>query len=455
MKLGTGYLTKTRIKLKSSTLVLFAFATAYFSRVLESIGFPSAINFVHFAFVPLICALVVTKVQTRVQASICKGLFFALSLFFGIILFSAIINEAGVINAILDFMLLAEPFVMIIGLISLPIGYKEVKQTKFWITCFAAVNLLFAYFQKFVIYRGLSGAKGVDSIKGVFLDQGAGHVVGASVSMTFALYYFVTYKNQSIWIRSAVVFAAFVHVIISDAKQVLAVFLGAWILLIMVRLKDVATAIRYLAIAALIMATLFWSVNTFEVLREYTTWARPEIYGPDGEATKLKFSAFFIIPTYYHSPLNWFLGLGPGHTVGRLGGWMIRDYWTLLSPLGVTFSPASDAVWAATGSSWLGDQSSMFSPLFGWAGIWGDLGFIGILGYLFLWFIVWRRVCLDDLSKFFVLTIFLFATIISQLEEPGYMLFVTFLIGLRWQEQQVENLKLWKPFCSTQKIVVN
>ena len=115
---------------------------------------------------------------------------------------------------------------------------------------------------------------------------------------------------------------------------------------------------------------------------------------------------------------------------------MLKEYEDLLTPLGSTRHPASSAVWAAAAASWLGNQSSMFSPLFGWAGIWGDLGFLGLGAYLYLSFIVWHKLCLDDFSKFLLLSVFVFGLIFSQIEEPGYMLTVACLIGLRWQEHR-------------------
>ena len=96
---------------------------------------------------------------------------------------------------------------------------------------------------------------------------------------------------------------------------------------------------------------------------------------------------------------------------------MLHEYWDLLEPLGATTHASTYAVWAAVGASWLGDQSSMFSPLFGWAGIWGDLGLLGLGVYLYLGYIVWSRFCFDDFSKLLILSIFVTGLIFSQLEE--------------------------------------
>ena len=118
---------------------------------------------------------------------------------------------------------------------------------------------------------------------------------------------------------------------------------------------------------------------------------------------------------------------------------MLKEYSELLEPLGSTRHLASRAVWQAVGASWIGDQSSMFSPLFGWAGLWGDLGFLGVAVYAYLAVVVWRYICVDDISKLILLSVFVFGLIFSQIEEPGYMISVAMLIGLQWQEAQGNN----------------
>ena len=282
--------------------------------------------------------------------------------------------------------------------------------------------------------------EGADRIQGAFFISGAGHVVGCSVSLTFGLYYLLKTKNP-LWLRILVFTAAIWNIIIADGKQVLLTFLVAMILLFLIKLNDIVAAFKYI-ISGIIIGTIFWwCVQNIKAFAAFQTWIRPEIYGPDGEAILLKTAAFRIIPTYYESILNWLFGLGPGHTVGRLGGWMLQEYVDLLAPLGSTTHSASKAVWRAVGESWLGDQSSMFSPLFGWAGIWGDLGILGLAAYLYLAYVVWSYVCKNDLSKFFLLTVLVFGCIFSQMEEPDYMLSLACIIGIQYQEYLIKNIR--------------
>jgi hypothetical protein len=67
------------------------------------------------------------------------------------------------------------------------------------------------------------------------------------------------------------------------------------------------------------------------------------------------------------------------------------------------------------------------------------LGIVGLGAYLYLCSVVWRRVCVDDFCKFLLLSTAGFGLIITQMEEPGHMLTVACLLGLRWHERHGER----------------
>ncbi len=421
--------------LKSSTLVMWAFVSAFFSRILDSVGLPSAVNFLHFATVPFVFGVALLKARPKDPAQI-KGVYQILTgllILLTITTASALLNDAGLINVFLQFLLLAEPFMLLVALVTIPMATTSVESSRSWIIRFGILNTVLAWIQRFILRLHLRrGAE--DNIKGVFIGQKAGHVVGGAVALTFGAYFLVAAKDKPLWIRIAVAVATFVHMMIADAKQVMAVFAAAFLLLLFTKLKDPAQAVKYSVIVAIV---IYGSVWTF--FNIFTTWS--EDLSLTAEGMKLKWVGFSIIISYFHSPLNWWLGLGPGHTIGRLGGWMIPSYRDLLEPLGVTTSPASQAVWNAVASSYFGDKSSMFSPLFSWAGFWGDLGILGVMTYLYLGFLVWRWFAIDDFCKYLLLTLFVFGWIFAQLEEPGHMLFVAYMIGLRWQEDHSRKLQ--------------
>ncbi|WP_421658245.1 hypothetical protein [Leptothermofonsia sp. ETS-13] len=343
--------------LKSSTLVMWAFVTAFFSRILDSVGLPSAVNFLHFATIPFVFGVALLKARPKDSAQI-KGVYQILTGLFILLIVttaSGLLNNAGLINVVLQYLLLAEPFMLLLALVTIPMAATSVESSRTWIIRFGILNTALAWIQRFVLRLHLRrGAE--DNIKGVFIGQKAGHVVGGAVALTFGAYFLVAAKDKPLWMRIAVAVATFVHMMIADAKQVMAVFAAAFVLLLFTKLKDPAQAIKYLIIVAIV---IYGSVWTF--FNVFTTWS--EDLALTAEGMKLKWVGFPIIISYFHSPLNWWLGLGPGHTIGRLGGWMIPSYKDLLEPLGVTTSPASQAVWNAVASSYFGDKSSMFSPL--------------------------------------------------------------------------------------------
>lgn len=428
--------------IKNSTLLVIAFATAFFPRVLDSVGFPSAVNFVHFITVPLACGIVLlqSKTRDRNQILISRSLLVGLTVLLGVTIASALMNNAGVINAILDFLLLAEPFILLVAMVYTPLSLSSLAELRGWIVKLTCFHIFLALAQKVLLDVGVLHATKMsvfaDNIQGVFYLSGSGHVVGASVSISFGIYYLLNKEKAPLWLRVFILSAAFLQVLVADAKQVLLVCLVSAGILILVNVKDIKKTLQYLLAASLFSSAFLWCMQNLAIFRAFNTWIRPEIYGPKGEATVLKTVSFRIITAHQTSPFDGFLGLGPGHTVGRLGGWMLDSYWDLLGPLGATVRPVSKEVWDAVYSSWLGPSSSMFSPFFGWIAIWGDLGFLGLGAYLYLASIVWRRLCIDDFSKFLVLNVLVNGFIFTQMEEPGYMLSVASLIGLQWHEKR-------------------
>lgn len=431
----TRKIAKPKGYLQVTMLVMIAFCSAFFPRVLLLLKFPSIVNLLHLGIVPLVCGLVLakTRVKDQHQIDIALQLMLALFIFFTVNVASALLNGAGLINVIVNFSLLCEHFLLLLAIIVLPIIPQNLVRLRALIVFASFTNMLFAYTQKYALNLHLrQGLE--DNIKGVFINQGAGHVIGASVSLTFGIYYLVSAKKVPIWIRIMVFLLAAQHMVMADAKQVILVFGIAAVFFVFTKLSSVIDGIKYVTVIILLAGIFYWCTQNLPSFSAFNTWIRPEIYGADGEATQLKLATFRIVPTYYDSWLSPILGLGPGHTVGRLGGWMLREYSTLLMPLGATVHAASGAIWYAVGTSWLGNQSSMFSPLFGWAGIWGDLGFLGLGTFLYVWWVVWHRICIDDLSRYLALTILSFGLIFSQMEEPGYMLYAISLIGIQWHE---------------------
>lgn len=449
---------KKKGTIRSSTLILIGFATAFFPRLLTYFGAPSPLNFVHFVVLPVVVciALLTTRVKDRKQVAIAWELIFGLGVLLACTIASALINQAGVLNVFLQYMLQAEPFLLLIAIMATPLSGEKLKRFRNWIAGFCLFNLLLAIAQSILLPIGLyPGAEGgqliEDNTAGVFASKGgsAGNYISATVSLYFALYFFNEFKTVSLLIRIAVFIGAFYQTFISDSKQVFVALFVGWLLVVFTNVKKPLKILYYLVPILLIIAIFYWAlvytdVEFLDPYRNFTTYrAEDNLYSSDGEATLLKSTALRIIPSYYTTPLQWFFGLGPGHTVTRLGGWFMNDYASLLLPLGATVHPVSAAVWEVilSPSGWLARESTLYFPMFTWVGIWGDLGLIGLGAYLYLGSIVWRRICVDNFCKFLLLSTAVLGFILTQMEEPGQMLTIACFLGLRWQESKESRLK--------------
>ena len=436
--------TNKKSYVKNSNLIILAFASVFFPRIIETAGAPSLINFVHFPLVILTTAIAFITSQTKDkrQIAIAQMLLIGLFMLFSTMTISAFLNQAGIINLLLDFLMLGEPYLLLLAIICIPISSTIIKRLKTYLIIFSLINLFSAFVQRFLLLSGIMEPPGnmtlEDAVQGVFFYSGAGNYVSATISIIVALYCFINFKKAPILLRCAGLLLAFIQLIISDSKQVLIALVVALIILSAIKSTELTKLITYALGTLIVLAIFYWCIQNLDSFSAFKNWTgRLELYGPNGEGTQVKLSAIGIIASHCESPLNLFFGLGPGHTVSRLGGWIIPEKWDLLSPLGATIHPASREVWRTMYASWVARESTMFSPLFGWVGIWGDLGLFGLAAYCYLGHIVWRYLCINDVSRFLLLNAAVFGLIFSQMEEPGYMLSVAFIIGIIYQESLI------------------
>ncbi|WP_009632901.1 hypothetical protein [Synechocystis sp. PCC 7509] len=415
--------------IKISNLIIIFIAVVFFPRILTAMGAPALINFLHFPFVLLLTGSIVPKITTLTS----KKFFIGLFILFTTITASALINNAGFLNIVLSFLLLAEPFLLLMVITSIPISQTSNEQFKTWLMIFSAIHIIIIYYQFFIIR-----SPDPDDVQGVFTGQGAGHHVGGAIALAVAVFFVMTYPKLALWLRIlvGVIFAA--DISFSDSKQVLIVFVVSFVIIIFTKLKNLGEIIKYLAIAIIIIGLTYW-------FAQIAFSSSLSFWGKDDRILQgigVKFSVFPIINSYYSSPLDWLFGIGPGHSIGRLA-WLIPDYQELLQPLGITSNPeVAETIFLVNDTHPLTNKitgSSMFSLTFSWAGVWGDLGIIGLGVYLYLWVLVWKT-CPDTLSQFFLVTILVHGAIFSWMEEPGYMLFMISLIGIQWQKAQLTLL---------------
>ncbi len=439
------FLNKKKGLVKNSTLIFIAFATTFYSRIFCSITrAPSILNFLHFAIVPLVLAIVMstTRTKDRRQTSCIWSMLVALGIFLVVMVISAIVNNAGIPNVIINFMILTEPFMFVIAITCVDFPIESLNKLRRWLINSAIINLVLAIAQRFLLVAGRISAapyNETDGVQGVFFISGAGGYISAAVSVSVFIYCFLYRKQVPLWMRILGLVGTVYQIQIADTKQVILVSGLAWIVLALSKIHNMKKIAIYLSCLGLALGAFWWLIHNVAGFEAYSQWMnRSDINNSEaGGGLDVKTEGIRRVLTYYRSPLNWLVGLGPGHTLGRLGGWTINDMWSILSLIGGTKHPLYDEMWYFINHNWIAWSTTLYVPLFSWAGIWGDQGWLGIAAYLYLGFLVWHYFCVDDFCRFLLLTIFIYGFFLTQMEEPGFMLTMSMLIGLRWQEQRL------------------
>lgn len=429
----------------NTNLIIFAFSLIFYGRIIvTTISAPSILAHAHFIVVPIVfcIALATTPTKNQHQIALVKTLLGGLLIFFMTNLASAFWNGAGLINALANFMMLGEPIMFITAIVCIPMSGRSINRIQTWFMASVVINFLLAAVQKPLIDMGklyADGFDGTDGCGGVFFVSGAGNYVSASVSIAFAIYFLVNGKNFPLWIRIAAFSAAGWQLLFSDSKQlVLAYFIG-WALLIAFSFKNIDKTIKLLIAAIIGGLVFYWCVQNVPAFAPFNAWVgRSELYGEDGDAWFTKFYSINAILTEFDSVGNWLFGIGPGHGVSRLGAWFMQDYRAILAPLGATTTSIGTESREFINTFWLAKGSSLFSPIFGWAGIWGDIGLVGLSAYLYMAYLVWRNFGLDNSLRVTLLATVILGFIFTHLEEPGYMLSVSLLLGLAWQKKRLK-----------------
>ena len=184
-------------------LLLISFSAVFFPRIIEAAGAPSLINFAHFLIVPAVFGIGILNPGkiSRKQAVTVQHLLVAMSFLLLITVASAFVNNAGAINVVLDFLLLAEPVLFLANILNVSFSEDEFEFFRTWVIRFSVFHICLALLQKALLTVGImkAGTMSVlqDNIQGVFYLSGGGHVVAATVSMYFGIYYYIS--SKSLW----------------------------------------------------------------------------------------------------------------------------------------------------------------------------------------------------------------------------------------------------------------
>jgi hypothetical protein len=263
-----------------------------------------------------------------------------------------------------------------------------------------------------------------DRVQGTFTGMGAGHHVLGALALIGALWLLHSFPLRPRWLKWPLAAGLAPLVVLSDSKQPILAFLLAFIVLRAAKVRRVASAARLGGQTVLLLAGIYGALRWFGSHGYFHMI--PTVV--QGFANKLR--VFPILVERFDSPANWVFGIGPGHGVSRMGGWLLDNYWNVLEPLGATRTDVAQIAWRA--SEPYAALSSFFAALISWAGIFGDVGLAGLGVYAALLWLTYERLCVDELSRLLLLATVLLGFFFEWLEAYNFMLFVVAVIAQRW-----------------------
>jgi len=412
-----------------NNIIFLIIVSFLFTRVLVVVGFPSSINHIHYLLIFMSYLWSLAFIRDGQNILLNKLIF----LFMIFIIISTVYNQISKFNFIVYTLIILEPFFYYIFLIRVKLSLIHQKFIKKVVFLFSFLNTSICYIQYF-IYNLRN-----DDVQGLFVNLGAGHHVAGFVATLTATYVFFLTKLNN-YIKFTIILILVSVNILSDAKQVVLSFviaLSIFYLIKFFKTKNITYILKILFNTGLMIILIYilYSINKV-YFSPYFSKNIDEIK----EGLNLKFSIFELFRYYHYSYLNNFFGLGPGQTTSRLA-LMIPDYQNFLF-FNFSINELTNKIWIFQQSNYItatSTGSSLFAPFFFWGGIYGDIGSVGVLIYLFLWQQILKLNEYDEYSIFLVILVLLKGIVFNWPEEPPFILFIVSLLAIRFYE--IKNSK--------------
>lgn len=407
----------------SSLWAVGAVCAVVLSRVFVEIGAPGLVNHVHFGMALVAAAR--GLISNRPWTPVARHTAMAGGLVLVVAYISAAANGVGLLEPGLTWLLLMEPFLVAFGLVRDPPSPAARRRIGHLFVALLIVQLPFAIW-KFLKF-GFS-----DSVRGTFLDQGAGaHVMGAMalVSATGAI--LSGHVRNRIWIVAIAVLALALN-IMADAKQAIGMYVLAALAVGVI--NSPRHWPRYVVALGGIIGLVYFAAGYHPALQQFTNRTLLE------RGVRSKFSVVPLVASHFDAPTDWLLGAGPGTTVTRVALMALPGYrseGTSGMPFDLKPSLIAQQVWYENSIGELSGKhgSSAWSLISSWVGIWGDLGLLGLFGYVLAGFALWRAARrIEPRAAQMVRLTLLFTgglgAVYSYLEEPGLMLVAAAWVAL-------------------------
>jgi hypothetical protein len=399
-------------------LTIFFLSLIFFSRLLVYVGFPQVLNHLHYLIFILI-VLLSTKLKIFKYYELNKFIFFISIITF----ISALFNKSSFSNFFLYLLIILEPF-LIYFILDYLIQFKNYKKRlEKFILIVIFIHTGFVYIQYFIF------GQRHDFVQGLLLNLGNGAHVAGSISILFGIYFFFKKKEFSLLSRSIILISLVFVNYFSDAKQVILGIIVTFLIYIFIKFllkSSLLKKIQYLFIFIFLAFVFNYALSSSFVSESIGNKTYMEITS----AFTKKNSVIEIINSS-NTFFNYFFGNGPGHSSSRLS--FMIPYYEYLDILSLSKNKLTESIWIYQQSNYETNTttgSSLFSLFFFWGGIYGDIGILGVIIYLMVWFKIIKQSKDKEISLFFLINILLMGYFYNWPEEPSFIFLALVLIIL-------------------------
>lgn len=314
----------------------------------------------------LAAALLRTRTQTRTHSRVASRTLCWLAALWLAMLVSWAFSDSEVLRPILYFVLLAEPFALIVALVIDPpsLQLRRVLAGVLLVLLVLQIPITFAQ----AVFLGLR-----DSVQGTLYGAGAGAHTISAVAVVGAIW-IISSKTRSLIVR--IVFASCLALIplLADAKQVIFALPA---LLLVSPWRSPGNVILRVSLIAVALATLVLLMPAGRTSLQFIEDAR------SGRGGKQQ-AASMIWDAARDDSARMFFGQGPAQTVSRAAFMSTDLLLRSQSPIrALELRPATVAVQAEAAARRVsGGGSSFDSGLSSALGVFGDLGLMGFIAYL-------------------------------------------------------------------------
>lgn len=405
-------------------LILAFIFLVIFSRLFVSFGLPKIFNHFHYLLI-IICLFYYFPMFKFVEKKLLTN-FILLNL---VLLISSIFNNASIYNYIADTVIVLEPIIVLLIISSLSLTDNNINNLKKILLFFALINTLFAYYQYYI--QGLRA----DDVHGIFINLGtAPHTAAAFNFVAAIILAFEKNFLKSIKILFIILFLS-VTFLSSTLTLILCFFSSIAFFILIKKKKSLFKIIFYFLLLYLFILIIIYFVQDTQI---YKIRFSEGNFIPYINALIYKYKTFHFISEEFQNFYNYLIGLGPGHSISRLS-LMSQEY----DFLNFTYSEIINKIFYLQQSEYLNNKytgSSFFSLFYFAVGIYGDLGLIGTVLYYLFWLNIFLMSKNNYKISLLILNIIILSLIFQWLEEPAFINYVAFFIGLELNKILKENL---------------